>query len=66
MPIFPEKAPDEIVFGVFFILAGLFFFRIFELNPTLNYLPKISIVVGTGFLLYGCFILVRKFIKKEN
>jgi hypothetical protein len=51
MPVFPEKSPDEIVFGAFFVLAGIFFYRIFELNPLLNYLPKISIGVGIVFLL---------------
>ncbi len=60
MPVFPEKTPDQIVFGTFFILAGVFFFRIFELDPILNYVPRISLVVGAGFLLYGFFRLLKK------
>ncbi len=64
MALFPEKTPDEIVFGVFFILAGIFFYRIFELSPLLNYLPKISLVAGALFLGYGIFRLIS--IKKEN
>jgi len=63
MAVFPEKTPDEIVFGVFLILAGIFFYRIFELNPLINYLPKLSIIAGSGFLIYGCYVL---FAKKEK
>ena len=64
MALFPEKTPDEIVFGVFFILAGIFFYKIFELSPLLNYLPKISLIAGVLFLAYGLFRLFSA--KKEN
>lgn len=63
MAVFPKKTPDEIVFGLFFILAGIFFYRIFELNPLMNYLPRLSIIAGVCFLIYGCYVL---FAKKEN
>ena len=61
MALFPERTPDEIVFGVFFIVEGIFFYRIFELSPWfIRELPKASLAAGVVFLSIGCFKLINK------
>ena len=60
MAVFPRRTPDQIVYGTFFVLAGIFFYRIFELNPILNYVPRISVVVGVAFFVYGGFRLLKR------
>ena len=42
MPVFPEKTPDEIVFGVFFILAGIFLNSMIIRICTINSVFKIK------------------------